>query len=101
MSTEAKSGVGAPVGNKNATKNAPWKAAIHRALAKRSRIDQREALDEIAEAFLAKCGDGDMVAIKELGDRLDGRAKQQVTVSGEDGGAIQTSLTIEFKRSTP
>ena len=36
---------------------------------------------------------GDMQAIKEIGDRLDGKPKQQVEASGPGGGAIQISVT--------
>ena len=69
---------GAPIGNSNATKTRPWAAAIERALVNRSRIDQKQALDELAEQLLKQCDAGDMTALKELGDRLDGKAKQSV-----------------------
>lgn len=74
--------MGAPVGNNNAAKGKPWEAAIKRALAKRSRVDQHEALEKIANAFLDKCEEGDLQAIKEFGDRMDGKPSQAVAVSG-------------------
>lgn len=74
--------MGAPVGNKNASKGKPWEEAIRRALAKRSRVDQHEALERIANAFLDKCEEGDLQAIKEFGDRMDGKPSQAVSVSG-------------------
>ena len=69
---------GAPIGNQNAVKSRPWALAIERALARRSKVAQMEALDALAEKLLDRCDQGDMVALKELGDRLDGKPKQQI-----------------------
>ncbi len=85
---------GAPEGNQNAAKGAPWRHAIKRALEKRSRFAQKEALDDLAEKFLAACDAGDLAALKELGDRLDGKAHQ--VISGPDGGAIPVGIKIEY-----
>lgn len=79
---------GGQPGNQNAAKNRPWAMAIERALRKRSRTDQMEALDELAEKLLAKCDEKDMIAIKELGDRLDGKPAQAITGAGEGGSHI-------------
>lgn len=68
----------APIGNQNAAKAKVWTAAIERALAQRSKLKQKEALDELAEALLQRCQVGDMQALKELGDRLEGRATQVI-----------------------
>ena len=76
---------GGQVGNSNAAKGKPWAAAIERALAKRSKVKKREALDELAEALLSKCDEHDMQALKELGDRLDGKPAQTIAGTGEDG----------------
>jgi hypothetical protein len=75
----------APLGNNNASKGKRWAIAIERALRKRSKSDQMEALDDLAEKLLANCDTGDMAALKELGDRLDGKAAQTVdaTVKGQ------------------
>lgn len=78
--------VGAPKGNTNSSKNNRlWADTIRRA------VMQGDAarLRVIAEKLLEKAAEGDMAAIKELGDRLDGRAAQQVQLTGEDGGPIQ------------
>jgi hypothetical protein len=79
---------GAPPGNTNATKSKPWQAAIERALNKRSLASQKDALDELAEKLLVNCDAGDMVALKELGDRLDGKAVQAVTGGGPDDNPV-------------
>lgn len=83
---------GAPIGNSNAAKGKPWAAAINRALAKRSLASQKEALDDLAEALLANCESGDMSALKELGDRLDGKAAQAIVGPGENGEHLIDSI---------
>jgi len=79
---------GGQPGNSNAKKGKPWISAIHRALRKRSRSDQMEALDEIAEKFLDAVCTGDIQAFKELGDRLDGKAAQSHTIAGDADAPI-------------
>jgi hypothetical protein len=74
--------MGAPIGNTNATKGRPWALAIERALRKRSRTDQLEALEELAEKLINKGLEGDLSAIKEIADRLDGKPKRAMEVSG-------------------
>ena len=91
----------AAAGNQYAAKDRLWRAAIVRALEKRSRSDQVEALDALAEKLLTACDALDMTALKELGDRLDGKPKQTVEQSGLDGGPINQSLTVEFVGPIP
>lgn len=79
---------GAPVGNTNAHKGRRWRDAIDRALEKKSRGEQQQALDECAAALIDKCLEGDMTALKELGDRLDGKSVQAVNLGNEDGGRL-------------
>ena len=81
----------APVGNQNATKNRPWRDAIERAMKRKSRVDQMEALDVIAEKVVEtaiagpnyEAGDPWLHAVRELADRLDGKAAQQLQLSGD------------------
>lgn len=77
---------GAPQGNTNATDGRIWRAAIRRALEKRSQVDKIDALERIAEALIEKALEKDVPALRELGDRLEGKANQ--TISGEGGGPI-------------
>ena len=80
--------MGAPVGNQNAARGRMWRAAIERALAKRSRVDQVEALDDLADKLLALAYEGDLGALKELGDRLEGKPGQAIELTGADGGPV-------------
>lgn len=84
----------APKGNQNAVKGNRWADAINRALEKRSRVAQVEAIDELAERLLEKCDEGDMTALKELGDRLDGKAHQ--SISGPGGGNIPLGIDVNY-----
>lgn len=69
-------------GNQYAARGRVWRDAINRALANRSRVDQVNAIDVLAEKLLAKCDEGDMQALKELGDRIEGKPTQPI--SGDD-----------------
>ncbi len=65
-------------GNNYAGKSKQWAMALERALDARGAGDRRIALDALAETLLAKADSGDLVALKELGDRLDGKAAQAI-----------------------
>lgn len=77
---------GAPLGNQNAAKAKLWHGAIMRALDKRGAGDRLKALDDLAEQLLNLCASGDLPALKEFGDRLDGKPAQAIT--GADGGDL-------------
>ena len=70
------------IGNTNPTKGKRWRDAINRALEKRSRAEGIEALDALAENLLAMCDEKDLGALKELGDRIDGKAAQETLLNG-------------------
>ena len=85
---------GGPVGNTKSSKdNRLWRNTIQRAIAQ----GDPDRLRRIAEALLDKAADGDMAAIKELGDRLDGKTAQQIIVQGdEDGGPVRQAIEVTF-----
>jgi hypothetical protein len=94
--------MGAPVGNQNAAKAKVWHAAILRALDKRGAGDRVQALDELAGKLLDLVATGDLAALKEFGDRMDGKPAQAVTVAGDDeGGPIRHSLTVGYADPPP
>lgn len=68
----------APLGNKNAAKAKVWHAAILRALDKRGAGDRVAALDDLAGKLLDLVAQGDLQALKEFGDRLDGKPAQVI-----------------------
>jgi hypothetical protein len=70
-----------------------WREAIERAI-KRREQDDPQALEKLADSLLRKVADGDVSAIKEIGDRLDGKVTQ--TFGGDDEKpAIAVVQTIE------
>jgi hypothetical protein len=89
--------MGAPAGNQNAAKAKVWHAAIMRALDKRGAGDRVKALDELAGKLLDLVATGDLAALKEFGDRLDGKPAQAVAVSGDgEGGPVSLSLSVAY-----
>ena len=82
---------GGQKGNQNAVKGKRWATAINKALDKRSKAEGVEALNDLAEVFLIKCDEGDIKALKELGDRLDGKPHQDLNVTGDFNVTIPTN----------
>ena len=79
---------GRPVGATN--KDKPFRAALVRAL--EIADDNPEKLDELARALIAKAKTGDVAALREVSDRLDGRVPQAVV--GDSGSEPITLRTI-------
>lgn len=80
----------APLGNTNGRKeNREWANAIRRAVKKRKR------LGTLAEALLDKAESGDISALKEFGDRFDGKVAQQIFGPGPNGEHINISKVEE------
>jgi len=85
---------GAPLGNQNATRGRIWRQAIERALEKRSKAATIEALDELAEKLLVAAESGEGWALKELGDRLEGKPAQAIIGGNEDDPPIQVAEIV-------
>ena len=80
---------GGQPGNQNAKKTKPFWHAIDRAIVQEDGKRLREAAEKLLDAAAA----GEEWAIKELGDRLDGKAAQAVQLSGD----ADAPLKIEHK----
>ena len=74
--------VGAPLGNKNGTKNRPWAEAVNRALL----AEDGKKLRALADKLIDKALEGDVAALKEIGDRVDGKPIQ--AIQGEVTGDL-------------
>jgi hypothetical protein len=73
-------------GNPNGRpKSKPFKQALQKAL--RAAEDDSEMMARIALALVTKASEGDVPAIKEIADRLDGKVTQPIS-GDEDGGPI-------------
>lgn len=80
------------VSNPEGRNGKQFKAALNIAI-KRVEND-KTALARIAEALVSKAEGGDVQAIKEVADRLDGKAIQALEHSGPDGGAIPVTKVL-------
>ena len=84
---------GAPKGNQNAVKdNRIWGEAIRKAVMQRN----GDKLRALADKLIDRAAEGDIAAMKELGDRLDGKPAQVTQLTGADGGAILSKLEVQF-----
>lgn len=80
-------GKGAPKGSRNAAKTADkraWSEAIRMAVARRNK-GRPGTLRDLADTLIDKVLEGDMTAIKEFGDRYEGKVPQAIEGTGEDG----------------
>src|SRR5262249_55428181 len=69
----------------------PYREALRMELAAAG--EDMKKLREIARVHIARCEAGDMQAIKELADRLDGRPAQILEHSGPDSNPIDALAT--------
>lgn len=83
---------GAPIGNKNGAR--PFASALKHAIAKAG--TDREALIAIADVLLEKAMGGDLQAIKEVADRLDGKPAQAI-VGDEDKPPVKLAWMTQPK----
>ena len=80
-------------GNPNGRpKSKPFKEAIQRALAEAG--DDKASLQAVATALVGKAMLGDVPAIKEIADRLDGKVPQAV-IGGEEG---DPAITVTWQK---
>ncbi len=70
--------MGAPVGNQNAAKAKEWADAIRYVRLERERNGARGSLRDIAGVLIDKCLEGDLAALKEFGERTDGKVPQGI-----------------------
>jgi hypothetical protein len=70
-----------------------WKDAIIRAIKRREETDP-QALEKLADKLIAQVELGDVGAIKEFGDRVDGRVAQAIIGDdSEDPVSVRNIIT--------
>jgi len=78
---------GAPKGNNNAGKNKAWSDAVRKAL-----IQSKGGIASAAKQLVKLANAGDLGALKEIGNRLDGRPAQ--AVQADVGGTVTIKQVI-------
>jgi hypothetical protein len=85
--------VGAPIGNTNSSKtNRIWGNIIRKLAVQ----EDYKKLHVIAEKLYEKAAEGDLGAVKEIGDRLDGKAVATQELTGPDGSNLPSGIGILF-----
>lgn len=80
-------------GNKHASRtNRVWGDIIRKLAVQ----EDYKRLHEIAHALYEKAAEGDMSAIKELGDRLDGKSVSTTELTGADGADLPLGITVKY-----
>ncbi len=82
----------AALGNKYAEKGRLFDGALRRAIAQ----EDGKRIREAAEKLLDLAAAGEPWAVKELADRLDGKAAQGVTLSGDPDAPLVSKIVREI-----
>ena len=93
MSSEEIKKKGGQKANDNAAKRGAFVALLRRKI-----TQDPKKLDRIADTLFKLAEEGDMSAIKEISDRLDGKAIAAVEMSGPDGDPIQVEQAGTFAK---
>jgi len=89
LSVETTKKGGAPKGNDNAKKGKLFYNELRKALVQQDQINLRRIADKLVE----KAIDGEPWAVKEIMDRVDGKAIQATEISGADGDDLKLVVT--------
>ena len=66
------------------TSEKPWREALQLAANEIDKVTKQKKLRRIAQAVVDAAMAGDMVAAKEVGDRLDGKPRQEIDAVVEE-----------------
>jgi len=85
--------VGAPEGNDNAKKGKMFYDQLRMILVQNDRFKLRKISEQLADAAIK----GEAWAIKEIMDRMDGKAVAIQEVTGLNGAELKTGFTLVFE----
>jgi len=84
--------MGGTVGNKNSSKeNRVWGKVVRKLAVQ----EDAKRIHKVAEALFRKAEEGDISAIKELGDRIDGKSMQEITGNSDAPITVIVKTGIE------
>jgi hypothetical protein len=89
--------VGGQKGNKNGMGKHVWSDAVRKALLLEDPTlpDQKRKITKLANKLIQMASKGDIQALKEIGDRVDGKPKAIVQHTGEGDGPIEVYQLTE------
>ena len=75
-----------------------WADAVRRAVLRRIENEEGkpQKIERLADNLVEWALEGKMDAVKEIGERLDGKAKTTNEHSGPDGDAIPVSISVKW-----
>jgi len=82
---------GAQVGNQNAAKSRMFYDKLRLVL-----TQEPHRLRAIADTLVRKAEEGEPWAVKEIMDRMDGKAHQAVSVENADGSPLLSGIQVTF-----
>jgi hypothetical protein len=86
---------GGQPGNTNGAKGAKYQSALKRALARAGKTVDG-GLNKVTDQLVAAAINGEQWAVKEVADRMDGRAAQALNIGGQGDNALKIELIKEF-----
>ena len=87
-------------GRKGPSNDKIWRDAIMRAVHRAANGEKTKRLEQLADQLVARGISGDVPALKEIGDRLDGRPSQAIEHGGKDGGDLIVKI-VQYGGSNP
>ena len=83
----------APIGNSNAAKGKMFYDKLRKCL-----VQHPERLDRIVNQLVTQAELGESWAVKEIIDRLDGKAVQTTQMENADGSPLLSGIQVMFVR---
>ena len=90
---ESNNRVGAPEGNDNARKGKMFYDQLRKILVQNDQLKLRKISEKLAES----AEKGEAWAIKEIMDRMDGKAVAVQEIQGPGGAELKTGFTLVFE----
>jgi len=86
--------MGGTIGNTNPADGKIWRTALRQALDRRSkcRSDGKKELDALADKLIDAALEGQIPALREFGDRIDGKPAQQIQLADNEGGKLNIQI---------
>jgi len=85
--------VGAPIGNDNAKKGKLFYDQLRKVLVQNDQLKLRQVSEKLVDAAI----EGEPWAVKEIMDRMDGKAVAIQEIQGPDGTQLKAGFVLTFE----